>query len=91
MTVRIGKCEQLPKEIEKVTNYVLNNFKDAFLSKEYQSILTYCIPNKPELLYSEMFKVMENCKEAGNIRDYSLNETTLEEIFLSLTNMQEED
>lgn len=89
LTVRVGKCEQLTKETEKITDYILNNFKDSFIRNEYQSILTYYIPNKPELLCSEMFKVMENYKETGNIRDYSINETTLEEIFFSLATEKE--
>lgn len=62
----------------------MTNAYIKFIRNEYQSILTYHIPNKSGLLYSEMFKLMENYKEAGNIRDYSINETTLEEIFISL-------
>lgn len=47
-------------------------------------ILTYQIP-RTNLKWSEMFKLMEEISDEHNIDDYSLGQTSLEQVFLHLT------
>lgn len=59
--------------------------------EQYQSILTFYIPNTTNLLWSNMFGLMENAKHLINIEDYSLSQTSLEQVFLSFTKYQKDN
>lgn len=59
------------------------------LREEYQDTLTYQIQN-PNLKWSEMFGIMELCKTKLNIEDYSLGQSSLEQVFLYFTKYQRE-
>lgn len=53
-------------------------------------ILTYHVPdleNSPEtkIKWSHLFGLMEEAKKSLNIADYSLGQTTLEQVFLYFT------
>lgn len=50
-------------------------------------ILTYHIPTA-NVQWSLMFGIMEEAKERLNIADYSLGQTSLEQVFLYLTKHQ---
>ena len=50
-------------------------------------ILTYHIPSV-DVKWSQMFGLMEDAKERLNISDYSLGQTSLEQVFLFFTKYQ---
>lgn len=50
-------------------------------------ILTYHIPTT-NVQWSLMFGIMEEARERLNIADYSLGQTSLEQVFLFLTKKQ---
>jgi ATP-binding cassette, subfamily A (ABC1), member 3 len=50
-------------------------------------ILTYHIPTT-QVRWSLMFGIMEEAKQRLNIADYSLGQTSLEQVFLLLTKHQ---
>ena len=51
--------------------------------EEYQNFLTFHIP-KRNLKWSEIFETIEEAKKSLDIFDYSLRQTTLEQVFLHL-------
>jgi ATP-binding cassette subfamily A (ABC1) protein 3 len=51
----------------------------ALQMEEYEGLLTYCIAN-PTLTWSTMFGMMERAKHQLNIEDYSLGQTSLEQV-----------
>lgn len=51
-------------------------------------ILTYHIPLTQTQMWSQMFGLMEDAKERLNISDYSLGQTSLEQVFLFFTKYQ---
>lgn len=53
-------------------------------------LLTYFIP-KTDLKWSTMFRLMEDAKDQYNIEDYSLSQTSLEQVFLSFAKQQKEE
>lgn len=62
-----------------------------FLSREnYQGILTFYIPLS-SIKWSQIFGLMESNRDRLNIEDYSISQTTLEEIFLEFAKYQRED
>ncbi|RVE54213.1 hypothetical protein evm_001040 [Chilo suppressalis] len=57
--------------------------------EEYQGLLTYYLPDR-SLAWSNMFGIMERAKRDINVEDYSISQTTLEQIFLQFTKYQQE-
>ena len=58
--------------------------------EEYQGILTFYIPLS-SIKWSKIFGLMERNRDALNVEDYSISQTTLEEIFLDFAKYQRED
>lgn len=60
--------------------------------EEYQGLLTYHIA-MVDLKWFELFGILEECKSNSslNIEDYSIGQTSLEQVFLSFTKYQRED
>lgn len=50
-------------------------------------MLTYHVPTA-DIKWSQMFGLMEDAKDRLNIADYSLGQTSLEQVFLFLTKYQ---
>lgn len=53
-------------------------------------MLTFYIP-LDAIRWSELFGFMERNRESLNVEDYSINQTTLEEIFLEFAKQQRDD
>lgn len=58
---------------------IFDMFAGSIEMEEYEGLLTYCIPN-PTLTWSRMFGLMEQAKHQLNIEDYSLGQTSLEQV-----------
>ncbi|CAB3224165.1 unnamed protein product [Arctia plantaginis] len=71
----------------RVKEYVNSNFNNPRLMEEYQDMLTYYLPDR-SIPWSQMFGIMERAKQDLNIEDYSIAQTTLEQIFLQFTKYQ---
>lgn len=66
-------------------------FYDIFIFREeYQGLLTFYILNT-SLKWSTMFGMMEVAKRKFNIEDYSLSQTSLEQVFLAFAKHQHEE
>nr|CAB3219611.1 ATP-binding cassette sub-family A member 3-like [Phallusia mammillata] len=69
-------------------------FPGCTLKDEHPGLLTYhvpqCLSGKIQLKLSEVFKVMESIKQQLNLYDYTVSQTTLEQVFLSLVRWQRE-
>ncbi|XP_068631847.1 phospholipid-transporting ATPase ABCA3-like [Battus philenor] len=72
-----------------IKNFINCNFTDPKLMEEYQGLLTYYLPDK-SMAWSKMFGVIERAKRELEVEDYSISQTTLEQIFLQFTKYQRE-
>lgn len=54
-------------------------------------MLTYYVPRTDTLKWSGMFGLMETAKKTLHIEDYSICQTSLEQVFLSFTKFQVEE
>lgn len=71
---------------------LLTRFPLFFVSREeYQGLLTYYVPATTTLKWSTIFGVMEKGKKTLQIEDYSISQTSLEQVFLSFTKFQREE
>ncbi|KAL5277954.1 ABCA3.2 family protein [Megaselia abdita] len=77
-------------DIEKLTAFINREFPEAVLKEHYQGILTYYIPLS-SVKWSKIFGMMEKNRDSLNIEDYSISQTTLEQIFLEFAKFQRED
>lgn len=77
-------------DLRPVKEFIGQSFFGAILMEAYEGLLTYCIAD-PTLTWSTMFGMMERAKRQLNIEDYSLGQTSLEQVFLTFTKKQRED
>ncbi|XP_026317826.1 ATP-binding cassette sub-family A member 3-like [Hyposmocoma kahamanoa] len=71
-------------------NYISKNFKDSKLMEEYQGLITYYLP-ETGIPWSHMFGIMEYAKRELYVEDYSISQTTLQQIFLQFTKYRQPD
>ncbi|XP_053951058.1 phospholipid-transporting ATPase ABCA3 [Anastrepha ludens] len=81
---------KMQQDIAAVKEFVEQKFPHAILQEEYQGILTFYIPLS-SIKWSSIFGLMEKNRDNLNIEDYSISQTTLEEIFLEFAKYQRED
>lgn len=77
------------EDINLCTEFVSQKFPSAILTEHYQELLTYYIPDRNKT-WSEMFGIMEKEKSKLPIDDYSLGQTSLEQVFLKFARHQRE-
>lgn len=70
--------------------FYISIFFFFFKREEYQGILTFYIP-LTGVKWSRIFGLMESNRDQLNVEDYSVSQTTLEEIFLEFAKYQRED
>jgi len=74
-----------------LSGFMRMHFSDAKLEEEHQGMLNYTIPKTATVTWSKIFSLLENNKESANIADYSVSQTTLEQVFLSFARAQREE
>nr|XP_018668972.1 ATP-binding cassette sub-family A member 3-like isoform X3 [Ciona intestinalis] len=74
--------------------YMEDNFPGSTLKDEHQGLLTYHVPqykvDGSNLNLSMVFELMEQGKSESKISDYTVSQTSLEQVFLSLVRWQRE-
>ncbi|XP_019867946.2 phospholipid-transporting ATPase ABCA3-like [Aethina tumida] len=70
-------------------DFVKTNFPGAKLRERHQELLTYYITDT-SLPWSKMFGILERAKhnDTLNIEDYSIGQSSLEQVFLTFTKLQ---
>uniref|UniRef100_A0A240PML2 ABC transporter domain-containing protein n=1 Tax=Anopheles atroparvus TaxID=41427 RepID=A0A240PML2_ANOAO len=76
-------------ELQNIKDHIVTQFPDSHLKEEYQDLLTYYIRSN-SMKWSQIFGVMERAKQTLNIEDYSIGQTSLEQVFLAFTKYQRE-
>ncbi|XP_055529126.1 phospholipid-transporting ATPase ABCA1-like [Wyeomyia smithii] len=81
--------ESVAPDLQRIKDFISTQFPDSELKEEYQDLLTYYIRSQ-HLKWSQIFGIMEGCKRTLNVEDYSIGQTSLEQVFLSFTKFQRE-
>lgn len=90
LTIKVKKVDELQAQqmrLDAVKAFVEGNFPGAVLKEEYLDSLSFHVP-QTDLRWSAMFGLMESNKEKLNVEDYTLGQTTLEQVFLFFTKYQ---
>ncbi|XP_060066261.1 phospholipid-transporting ATPase ABCA3-like [Ylistrum balloti] len=72
---------------DPIKNYVMTTFPMAEVYGDHQGYLHFQIPDA-NIPLARVFDAMEKVKDQFNIEDYSVNQTTLEQVFLGFTRNQ---
>ncbi|XP_076264015.1 ATP binding cassette subfamily A member 3 isoform X2 [Rhynchophorus ferrugineus] len=94
LTIKIKKTERSGSETPHNTNdiegYIKEYFPKAILREKHDELLTYYVMDK-SIPWSRMFGILEEGKkrEQLNIEDYSLGQSSLEQVFLTFTKHQQ--
>ena len=70
--------------------FVVAKIAGSKLKDEHQGMVHYHITNT-QLTWAQVFGAMERAKTSCGIKDYSVSQTTLEQVFLNFARMQRED
>ncbi|XP_021358402.1 ATP-binding cassette sub-family A member 3-like [Mizuhopecten yessoensis] len=73
--------------VRPLMTYIEENFPGYELKDIHQGSLHYHINNR-ELSWADIFELMEAAKNRFNIEDYSVSQTTLEQVFINFARSQ---
>ncbi|CAG2105412.1 unnamed protein product, partial [Medioppia subpectinata] len=76
-----------PSYMASIEQFVRQEMPSAVLKDVHQCLLHYHITD-PQMLWSKMFALMEDMKHRFSLEDYTISDTTLEQIFLSFARRQ---
>ncbi|XP_066151375.1 phospholipid-transporting ATPase ABCA3-like isoform X1 [Euwallacea fornicatus] len=73
---------------EQIEQFIRDKFPSAVLREKHEELLTYYITDK-SVPWSKMFGILERAKKGElSIEDYSLGQSSLEQVFLTFTKHQ---
>ena len=81
------KPEELQERIEKLKTFVSRKFPESVLKDHHENLLNYQVKTR-SFKWSEIFRMMEKAKETYQIEDYSVGQTTLEQLFIGFARQQ---
>lgn len=70
-----------------VQHFIARNFPTAFLKEMHCNLLVYQLPME-QMRLSDLFGILEENKKPLNIEDYSISQTTLDEVFVGFAKLQ---
>uniref|UniRef100_A0A8C0LAF9 ATP-binding cassette sub-family A member 3-like n=1 Tax=Canis lupus dingo TaxID=286419 RepID=A0A8C0LAF9_CANLU len=85
LTAKI-KFENNKSKLEKFKEFIATTFPGNVGRAEHQGIICYYIP-KQEICWGKVFNILEEAKALFNLEDYSVSRITLEQIFLTIANI----
>jgi ABC-type glutathione transport system ATPase component len=75
---------------EKLFDFMRVNFPSSVIQETHKNLFEYILPFKNTKL-SQIFGKMEKNRETLNIKDYSVSQTTLDQVFVNFAKGQYED
>lgn len=73
--------------VQRLRSFIEISFPGSVLKDMHHGLIHYHIQN-PKLTWAHIFGTMERAKEDYNIEDYSVSQTTLEQVFLNFARSQ---
>lgn len=80
-----------PSQVEPLNTEIMRLFPQAARQERYSSLMVYKLPVEDVRPLSEAFFKLERLKENFDLEEYSLSQSTLEQVFLELSKEQELD
>ncbi|KAF6298956.1 hypothetical protein mRhiFer1_008980 [Rhinolophus ferrumequinum] len=80
-----------PTQVEPLHTEILRLFPQAARQDRYSSLMVYKLPVEDVKPLAQAFFKLETVKQSFNLEEYSLSQSTLEQVFLELSKEQELD
>ncbi|KAM6163399.1 ATP-binding cassette sub-family A member 9 [Rhynchocyon petersi] len=80
-----------PDQVEPLHREILRLFPQAARQDRYSSLMVYKLPVEDVKPLSQAFFKLETVKQSFDLEEYSLSQSTLEQVFLELSKEQELD
>ncbi|XP_004398889.1 PREDICTED: ATP-binding cassette sub-family A member 3-like [Odobenus rosmarus divergens] len=81
--IKFGNNED---KLEEFKEFMAATFPGNIIHQEHQGIISYYIPKK-EICWGKVFSILEEAKVLFNLEDYSVSQLTLEQVFLTIANI----
>ncbi|XP_045632438.1 phospholipid-transporting ATPase ABCA3-like [Ursus americanus] len=81
--IKFGNNED---KLEKFKEFMAATFPGNIIHQEHRGIISYYIP-KEEICWGKVFSILEEAKVLFNLEDYSVSQITLEQVFLTIANI----
>lgn len=92
LIIKVGtKAGQTTSNIEPVKAFVKSTFEGSVLNEAHRGYLSYRLPRQFQNQISEVFQHLEQAKATLSIEDYSVSQTSLDEIFCAFAATQDSD
>ena len=75
---------------EKLFEFIKIHFPDAINTETHKNLFEYVLPFKSTKI-SQIFGIIEKNRETLNLKDYSVTQTTLDQIFVNFAKSQSEE
>ncbi|KAG8513504.1 LOW QUALITY PROTEIN: ATP-binding cassette sub-family A member 3 [Galemys pyrenaicus] len=73
-------------ELKEFKKFIAKTFPGNIINQDHGGSVGYYIPSK-EICWGKVFSILEEAKVLFNLEDYSVSQITLEQIFLTFTNI----
>merc|ERR1711988_1816002 len=71
---------QVQQDVSNIVNIIVGSLPGLEVAEQHESYLKFRVPD--DLPIHQIFSIVESKKEALGIQDYSLSQTTLEQVFV---------
>jgi len=85
-----ASAASLEAKSQALTDHIKSTFPGTELKELHHGLINYHIVRTPELHWAQLFGAVELARSTYDIEDYSLTQTTLEQIFIRFARMQRE-
>ncbi|XP_040605939.1 ABC-type organic anion transporter ABCA8A isoform X2 [Mesocricetus auratus] len=80
-----------PAQVEPINAEIMRLFPQAARQERFSSLMVYKLPREDVQPLSQAFFKLETVKQGFDLEEYSLSQSTLEQVFLELSKEQELD
>ena len=80
----------LEVKTQALTQYGRSAFPDSQLKDQHDGLVHYRVGRAPGLTWAYLFGAVERARSMYDIEDYSVSQTTLEQVFIKFARMQRE-
>ena len=87
LMAKVGLNQQGLHDPNQLMAFIEKTFTGCQLKEVHQGLVHYQI-NRSVMTWAEIFGTMERAKEEYNIEDYSVSQTTLEQVFINFARAQ---
>jgi len=88
LRVRVGDEAAREAKTQALMEYVNSTFPGSQLKDQHDTLFHFRIGRAPGLTWAHLFGAVERARSTYDIDDYSVSQTTLEQVFISFARMQ---